>query len=414
MKIGAFARKFHVSVSAIRFYMQNGLLIPTRKGGQYEFDQKCAQDMEKILRYKKYSFSIEEMQHLFLLENASNYRDNAVTEIALNILRQKKEELIEARNQLTESIKEIETEIHSYPMITAQNTPQKDLPLSIIPYLSCPHCGAPLQMGSAEIAEGNIHSGQLSCTKCNAYHARIADGVILCESYTEDTPLKGFDNIDTLISISEQSSPAYRMLIRKAYIWMYNCSALRLNEPAFIMTGPFSFNFLLTYMDKINKDSTVIFCDPSLNKIRKLKLYFSSCEPNIIYIAGMPADIPLRKNCIDIYFDDYSMTDFCFSFGSFPAKDVSSLLKKNCDIYGIFTNYQKAPKTLEYFRSINPSFDPARMNFNELKNKWSFQNIQIEENEVIGSAVINEDFYPRNAHGEQVEVHAYSARKKSG
>lgn len=412
MKIGAFARKFNLTNSTIRFYMQNGLLFPTKMGGQYEFDQKCITDMEKILRYKKYNFSIEEMQHIMFLENTSNHRDSSIVELTVNLLRQKRNELITAYNQLANTITDIEQEIESYPSVSLPQTTTKDLPFSLIPNLCCPKCGSPLQMSSVEIANGRIHSGKLFCEQCQSYEASVDDGIILCRSHVDSTPFKVFDNIDTVFSLSEESSPAYRMLIQKTYIWMYNQSAPKLNEANYIMTGPFTFNFLLTYINKIHPNSTIIICDPSIRKIQKMKFYLSGCPHNIVYIAGMPQDIPLRKGLIDLYFDDYSMTDYCFTYGEFPVNHIAPLLKGDCEIYGIFSGYSKAPKTISSFQGINTSFHPAKMHFRELKKDWYTNHVSILEKETMGSAVIEEDLYPEEAKGEEITVYGYFGRKK--
>ena len=65
MKIGEFANKFGLNVSTVRYYINNGLLIPVKKEEQYEFDKNCEEDMKNILKYKGYHFTIEEIQLLF-------------------------------------------------------------------------------------------------------------------------------------------------------------------------------------------------------------------------------------------------------------------------------------------------------------------------------------------------------------
>ena len=49
MRIGAFAEKYNMNVSAVRYYVERGLLTPQRRNNQYVFDDDCMKDMEKIL-----------------------------------------------------------------------------------------------------------------------------------------------------------------------------------------------------------------------------------------------------------------------------------------------------------------------------------------------------------------------------
>ena len=95
MKIGTFARKFNLNISTIRFYINNGLLTPrSSRRARYELGKECVSDMEKILKYKKYYFTLEEIQLLFFMEKASRFQDEIVLEVCADILRNKKNSLL--------------------------------------------------------------------------------------------------------------------------------------------------------------------------------------------------------------------------------------------------------------------------------------------------------------------------------
>jgi len=132
MKIGTFARKFNLKISTIRFYINNGLLTPDRVGGQYELGKECVSDMEKILKYKKYYFSLEEIQLLFFMEKASRFQDEIVLKVCTDILNNKKRELITERDNLTHFIEEIEREIESLSTFTDKKITDEGIPFSII------------------------------------------------------------------------------------------------------------------------------------------------------------------------------------------------------------------------------------------------------------------------------------------
>ena len=59
MKIGQFARESNVSIDTLRYYMELGLLVPCKKGGHYEFDDSCKEDLHEILQLKEIGFSLK-------------------------------------------------------------------------------------------------------------------------------------------------------------------------------------------------------------------------------------------------------------------------------------------------------------------------------------------------------------------
>lgn len=65
MKIGDFAAKYGLNITAVRYYVDKALLTPERKNNQYIFNKTCMEDMEKILKYKSFNFSLEEIELLF-------------------------------------------------------------------------------------------------------------------------------------------------------------------------------------------------------------------------------------------------------------------------------------------------------------------------------------------------------------
>ena len=62
MRIGDFAKKYNMNVTAIRYYIENALLTPQRKNNQYIFDQSCIDDMDKVLEYKECGLTLEEIE----------------------------------------------------------------------------------------------------------------------------------------------------------------------------------------------------------------------------------------------------------------------------------------------------------------------------------------------------------------
>lgn len=410
MKIGTFARKFGLNISTVRYYINSGLLTPLRTGGQYEFDADCILDMEKILKYKKYSFSLEEIQLLFFMEKASRFQDELVLEVCGDILKKKSKQLAEERDNLTRFIEELEKEIEALPELPIKELHEAGVPFFIIPYLYCPICQIPLKLDSASLSNGSIQKGILSC-ECG-YHAEIIEGIILCGKYAEDTPFKAFENIESVMAMKDQFSPLYRRLIAKTYSWMFNRVPDKIDSNRYILTGPFTFNFLLEYINRLGKDNTYIVFDPSMKRIEKIKKYLSAWEYNIVYIVGKPSELPLKNGSVDLYIDDYSTVNSLFTYNTFSTEHISRLMKNSGEVIGIFTTYQRAPKSLNNFKMDHPNFDPDKMTISGLKYRWSQHRVIVTEEKFIGSTTPGELHYPQNAAGEIIDVMGYHGKKE--
>ncbi len=409
LKIGSFAKKFDLNISTIRFYVNNGLLLPKMANGRYDFDSQCHKDMEKILQYKKYLFTLDEIQLLFFLEKASQFKDDVILGICGEILRNKREELIGYRRELDQYITELDVEMARITEMPKADDGERGIPFSFIPDLYCPSCQVPLKLDDASISSNSLQKGSLWCD-CG-YRAQIEDGIIRCSDFEEDTPFKAFENIESVRSIKEQFGSSYRMLIGKAYLWMYTKSNPDIDNTYRILIGPFTFNFLLEYIDKYGESCIFIVFDPSLKRIEKLKKYLSGRDQKIVYIAGGLNLLPLKHQSCDLYIDDYSTTNNLFTFGDFSCKYIAPLLKRRGKVVGIFTDYNSAPKSLENFRGAHPSFPSQKMKLRFLKYDWEQGGVGIVEEKSIGRTTGEELHFHQSVAGEQLEVHCYLGEK---
>ncbi|MDO4546341.1 MAG: MerR family transcriptional regulator [Bacillota bacterium] len=412
MKIGDFARKYGLNITTVRYYVDKALLTPERKNNQYIFNRSCMEDMEKILKYKEYRFSLEEIELLFFLEKTSKFRDETVLQIISQLLAQKKAELQREQQSVLKAIKKLDLEIENFSTMTPKESDEEDrngLPFSFLPYLYCPKCKTPLRLESASIANNKLTKGELLCD-CG-YQAEINDGVILCEGHSESTPFKAFDNIRSVSAITEEFSNEYRILIDKTYLWMYH-NLPESTQPQNILAGPFSFNFLLKYCQRFPDSATFIVVDPSLKRIAKLQSYMKEFDFQTVYIAGNMDAVPLREACADIYIDDFSATNCIFTYNRSKYRFIAPLLKKGCIIAGIFAEYNKAPKSLANFKEDHPDFLPEKMTFSHLKADMKSVGINLTERKEIGSTTGNEKHFQRHLPGEQISVLGYKAIKE--
>ena len=117
MKIGEFSRKFNVSVSTVRHYINLGLLIPEKNGFQYRFTDTDCRDMDIISSMKSAGFKLDELNKYLSLYRFYNKDDYILYEKLLDFLSLKKQSLLEERDRigtfimlLNKCIKDVENE----------------------------------------------------------------------------------------------------------------------------------------------------------------------------------------------------------------------------------------------------------------------------------------------------------------
>ena len=328
MKIGAFAKKYGINPSAVRFYVDKALLTPKRENGQYVFDETNDEQMKKILKYKSYRFTLEEIELLFYYENLSNLKDERIINEIISILERKRDLIAQEIVSMNTITKNIDEEISYYngSKEKTAETQSTYVPLSAIGILCCPECGSDLRLENAVIEADGIKEAAVSC-KCG-YSARIEDGILRCPEHTDDSPFKLYENVDSVMAMASDVSPAFRGLMEKGHLRMYqqilhNCGACRN-----VLVGPLTYNFILGYMNFTTDETTVIIVDLSLNKLKRMKEYLSDSGKNILFIAGDIRKAPIRKSIMDLYIDDFSFDNYMVTYNMNLFEVISPFLKK--------------------------------------------------------------------------------------
>ncbi|OKY26239.1 MULTISPECIES: MerR family transcriptional regulator [Thalassotalea] len=90
--IGELAKEFDVTTRSIRFYEDQGLIHPTRKGQTRIYNQRDKVRLKLILRGKRLGFSLAETGRLFELYDADRSSATQLTTI-MKLIAQKKSDL---------------------------------------------------------------------------------------------------------------------------------------------------------------------------------------------------------------------------------------------------------------------------------------------------------------------------------
>lgn len=414
MKIGEFAKKYGINPSAVRYYIDKALLSPKRENGQYSFDQTCVEQMDRIMRYKKCKFSLEEIEILSYYEGATNLKDKAVIREILQMFHEKAASIQREMESMEEVLQYLRQEIGHYQRLEESAQSQKQLayvPLETLGLLHCPSCHGPLSLKAADLESRGVVRGELVCA-CG-YRAVISDGMLLCEGALENTPFKAFENVDTVLAITDEFSTAYRTLIEKSHLWMYQQIVAGRRSIHTALAGPFSYNFLLKYMKTLPPDVLYVVVDISVRKLEKLKEYFSDFGKNILYIAGDIDKLPLKQESVDLYIDDFSGCNYIFTYNRELLGIVTPLMKRHGILLGHFVDYSRAPKSLENFRKDHEGFQPELMRLKKLYRDFSDAGIKLLEENNFGFPEGNQQDFVRNVSGEKVALIGYCGEKQT-
>ncbi|AZQ84783.1 MerR family DNA-binding transcriptional regulator [Colwellia sp. Arc7-635] len=104
--IGELAREFDITTRSIRFYEDQGLIMPTRKGQTRIYNQRDRVRLKLILRGKRLGFSLAETGRLFELYDADKSSATQLNTI-MDLISSKKNDL----NQQLEDIQAVLIEL---------------------------------------------------------------------------------------------------------------------------------------------------------------------------------------------------------------------------------------------------------------------------------------------------------------
>ena len=104
--IGELAREFDITTRSIRFYEDQGLILPTRKGQTRIYNQRDRVRLKLILRGKRLGFSLAETGRLFELYDADKSSATQLKTI-IDLISNKKNDL----NQQLEDIQAVLIEL---------------------------------------------------------------------------------------------------------------------------------------------------------------------------------------------------------------------------------------------------------------------------------------------------------------
>ncbi len=340
MKIGKFSSENNISIETIRHYMDLGLIIPEKNGGNYDFDERCQKDLEDILHLKKLGFTLHEIKSLLTFKRLGRltpYQEEAYyIEMFTNkydYISKQLEELQEMKEKLKDNLRQLNAKSNDRNFIMG-------VAMKILPLLSCSTCHQELTLAEGQITDNQIMNGKLQC-KCGEEY-QIEDGILYGKhQLLEDEILFKGNYVQEYIN---ETNPEYLDNIYKGLEWSYkrlNFEAL--NKKVILDLGS-GVGFLLRHIyHEISDDSLYIAVDYDIRRQRFLKnmLEKADVQKNILFICTDFLHIPIKNKSVDMLVDYTGTSNYSFNHEEFLLALIDHHVKEEAVLLGAYIIFKK-------------------------------------------------------------------------
>ncbi|WP_246141140.1 MerR family transcriptional regulator [Bacillus marasmi] len=405
MRIGKFAKVNEVSVDTIRHYMDLGIIVPEKKGGQYEFDDGCQNDFKMITEFKAMGFQLNEIKLFFLYKNIgklTNYDEDSYYQSLFTMKRKKIEKEI---NDLQQIKAKLDRKIDQFNKQNSSIVFTKGVHINTLKLLSCSECDQPLILENGSISQNQVMEGSLTCTCGHKY--TIQSGIISVNRPVLQTDEPIYDGqINEYIMITE---PNYLQNINRSLHWaIRKLDSLNLQQKIILELGSGMGIFLRNLYQDLPDDCLYIAVDHNLEKLRFLKglLERTGIQRNVLFICADFLEIPIVSHSVDVLIDHTGTSNYSFENESFLLKGVDQLVKAEGHLLGsffIFNNFGSKSKIAPEFRS-NFSIRYIKEQLVDLR----YELIDDKNSEILQYGGKYEDFFVK---GEEVYTYSFFGKK---
>lgn len=352
MRIGKFAETNKLSIDSIRYYMDLGLIIPEKRGGQYYFDERCQSDLNHILSLKAIGFTLKDIKSLFMFKRIGRltpYEENKYyKEFFINkytsVLREI-EELNHIKEKLEDKIKDLSKNENKEKVILGVD-------IKYLNIFKCLKCGRELILFEAHIDNNQIINGKLRCS-CGEEYV-IESGILkVNNSYKQSEERFDYDYISKYINFTDE---IYLDTIYKGLEWAYK--RLDFNEfknKVILELGSGVGIFLRHIYSDLPQDCLYIAVDHDMERHRFLKSMIerSECKRNIIFICSDFLQIPIKDKLVDMLVDFSGTTNYSFKHEEFLLRVTDNYVKESAYLLGayiLFKNFSVNSLIQEQYR----------------------------------------------------------------
>ncbi len=355
MKIGAFSTRTGVTVGALRHYMDLGLLVVEKRGGQYDFDERVQKDLGRILQLKEMGFSLAEVKRLFQFERLGAMTDYQKDVYYQGIFSQRIREVrldLEARQKALSALEEAER------ALVASSESKGDarrhtigLPLEAVPLLACSRCGGALSLSEGDVRDGRVVHGKLICSQgCESAEGLIIEAGIVYEPKIwasrspefEVRPQVGGGPAGFLEAYLTSTDPAYLDRIYEGLSWVRSRTDFSGCRAALELGSGHGF-YLRTVYDQLPEDMVYIAVDHDPERHRFLKTILEgAAQPRkLVLLCADFLSLPLKADRFDVLMDFTGTSNFSFDNDGFLPEIVNPLMREKARLFASYIIFER-------------------------------------------------------------------------
>ncbi|GCD12248.1 MerR family transcriptional regulator [Clostridium tagluense] len=347
MKIGKFTMQNNITIDAVRYYIELGLIIPEKSGGQYDFDERCKSDLEKTIKLKGQGFTLNEIKAIFVLKRIGKLTTYQENEYYRDIYCNKKIELSSKIKELERFRDKLEETIEDLSKIKCMDNFKIGIDIEALKLFSCLKCGKELILSDGIITNNQVMEGKLKCTCGEDY--KIEDGILLVGSVQSETNLDIVDYVNS--TDSEYLDNVYSGLEYMNKKIQFE----KLNNKIILEIGSGAGFFLRSIYTDLPDDSLYIAVDNDLNRHKFLKSMLQKSEYNkrVIFLCCDFLKMPLKDNLVDVLIDFNGTSNYSFEHEEFLLNLIDKSLKRKLIMiaaYITFNNFSIDSSIIEKVR----------------------------------------------------------------
>lgn len=402
MRIGEFSKKNNISIETIRHYIDLELIIPYKKGGQYEFDENSQKNLNKVLELKSLGFTLNEVKTILVYESLGKFTLED-SNLLNGIFKLKEKEINKKIKELSIMDEKLKNKIKEIAAKEEKKSINIGIHINMLKYFSCLSCGGDLNLEEGNIKNNKIIDGRLKCDCGSEYN--IENGILIIENNNRDNE-NSYENI--MEDYLKDTDFSYISNIKKGLDWGHNnLEKLDLNNKVLLEIGS-GLGFTLRNLYNILNNSVYIAIDNDINKHIYLKsiLENSNLNNNIILICTDFKKIPIKEETIDVFLDCSGSSNYWIEKNDFSINDILKYLKKDAYVLLSYIIFKK----IKIDNSINIE---NRKNFNikhikeEIK-KYRFNLIDEIATDYLTKPSTYENYFDK---GEEVYTYMYYGKR---
>ncbi|MBB2481834.1 MerR family transcriptional regulator [Bacillus sp. APMAM] len=364
MRIGKFAEINNVSIDTIRHYMDLGLIVPEKRGGQYFFEERRQNDLEFIFELKGRGFSLNETKMIFLYQTFAKFTDYEKDTYYQSLFIEKYEKIKQEIKSLIEIKEKLRTKLDDLNAKSESSHIVTGIDLKVLNMLKCIKCKEKnLILQDGMINKNQIIDGKIVCDCGEEY--TIESG-ILCvgEPFNSTTGLPFESDIPEYI---HETDRAFLENFYKGAEWSkQKLAPLDLNGKVLLELGTGVGFFLRNIFQELPKDCLYIAVDRNLGRHRFLKSVLENAgfKRNILFICADFLDIPLGDHSVDIVIDQSGTSNYSFEHVEFLLCELATLFKPESYLLASFFAFKNFSTKSKIEAKFRDNFIPTKIKEN--------------------------------------------------